>query len=701
MKACHLFRICNVVGFLLIAILTTTNAQSVSKFGVFETSFTHSGTISNPFTSLEGSVTFTSPSSKTFTIPMFWDGSTTWKVRFSPNETGSWSYTTSSSNSGLSGQSGTFTCTSSSNKGGIRQKQGSPLHFQYENGDNMYFIGDTQWDLFIDRPEASLNLTSVKTYFDVRSSQDFNAIHATLVRGSANEGGNAFPTKYSVLNPGYFQAVDTRIKYANDKGLTIGIAIISGENIKTHIAGGGSESDIIRIAKYAAARYSAYNVYFLLGMEYQEANRSSTFWNNMGNTLANADPHDRLIGNHSGGMMVSREYSSQSWAGFGDYMQMQDKSRQYSEAITSRSYSKPVVNGEYGYYQVTEGPGIENSLDSMRARTYNIAMAGAYAVTGFGPTYAGGRRSPSNPLFNPNYPSSADWAEDFKYLKRVFSSVDYWTLTPNNNLISGSGTKYVLANVGNQYFVYIKGNSGSNTLSLGTQTSKTYTVQRYDPRLGSFTDLSGYTGNSSIAFANPDNKDWIYIVKATGPSTNNPPTISSLTASTTTGVVPLAVNFSVSASDPEGDALTYSWDLNGDGTYNEGTASSVSYNYSIAGTYAATVRVSDGTNSAVTSSVVITVSGSGSGSVVNGSIPWTEDFALTNGTNSDNGSTSWSLITTGVNSGAIASVQNNELQFSNLGVEAKWLSGPISVSGAGDIKISARLNSSNAGTLEV
>jgi glucose/arabinose dehydrogenase len=92
---------------------------------------------------------------------------------------------------------------------------------------------------------------------------------------------------------------------------------------------------------------------------------------------------------------------------------------------------------------------------------------------------------------------------------------------------------------------------------------------------------------------------------------NNPPTAVA-SANPTSGPAPLTVQFNGSgSSDPDGDPLTYSWDLNGDGTYGDSTAVNPSFTYSTAGTYTATLKVTDShAASTVSAPVTITV-GSG------------------------------------------------------------------------------------------
>src|SRR4051812_29114264 len=67
-----------------------------------------------------------------------------------------------------------------------------------------------------------------------------------------------------------------------------------------------------------------------------------------------------------------------------------------------------------------------------------------------------------------------------------------------------------------------------------------------------------------------------------------------IVADRASGTAPLTVAFDATTStDPDGDALTYSWDLDGNGTYGDSTAARPSRTYA-AGTYTVGLRVDDG-----------------------------------------------------------------------------------------------------------
>jgi glucose/arabinose dehydrogenase len=90
-------------------------------------------------------------------------------------------------------------------------------------------------------------------------------------------------------------------------------------------------------------------------------------------------------------------------------------------------------------------------------------------------------------------------------------------------------------------------------------------------------------------------------------SDNQPPTAVAQ-AAPTTGPAPLTVDFDgTGSSDPDQDPLSYSWDLDGDGAFDDSTAAQPTYTYATVGSYTASLRVTDPEGEFGTDSVTISV----------------------------------------------------------------------------------------------
>ena len=91
---------------------------------------------------------------------------------------------------------------------------------------------------------------------------------------------------------------------------------------------------------------------------------------------------------------------------------------------------------------------------------------------------------------------------------------------------------------------------------------------------------------------------------------NHPPT-AVISASPTSGTAPLTVAYDASGSndlDP-GDVLSYAWDLDGDGQFDDSNAVAPTHTYTVAGLVTARLRVADPQGASDTESVTINVGG--------------------------------------------------------------------------------------------
>jgi glucose/arabinose dehydrogenase len=111
------------------------------------------------------------------------------------------------------------------------------------------------------------------------------------------------------------------------------------------------------------------------------------------------------------------------------------------------------------------------------------------------------------------------------------------------------------------------------------------------------------------------------IHRVTYSAANQPPT-AVISADLTNGPVPLTVTFDGTGSaDPEGKPLSYTWDLNGDGTFGDATGPTATYTYTSTGVYTASLRVTDDQGASGTTSLTIVAGNSSPTAIVDSPAP--------------------------------------------------------------------------------
>lgn len=499
----------------------------------------------NPYRELEADIALTPPDGGAErTAPLFWDGGDSWKFRFAPDRIGEWRWTVRSRDPGLNGQRGGFQAVASNHPGSIRPMRGFPRHFQRQDGSRFWFLGDTAWALCTDNAQEKHDRDAVERYLEARAAQGFNVVHSMLLSeaGWDNRGGPAFANLAEErINPGYWREVDHRLAYANRLTLVCGLALAWGDKGDEPYAWRKFPSVQARqrYARYLAARYAAYDVYFILAGEWHAeiATRGSTAeavrkeFLDLGAVLQANDPHRRMMAIHPMNDNGSvREFNEASWMTFGDYQQ--NYHDLHGRVIESLGFGKPVVNAEYGYYlRDQDGDGIpdkENSttIEIMRHATWDIAIAGGYVVTGFGTTYFGGNRDPGP--FNVEAGKNRPWEAQLGHLKTLFAGLGWWKLEPHDELLScitprgrdrshlnrvapPETTYRCLADPGRTYVLYVRGLSEPVKLALASP-GEGFRTRQWNPRTGEFTSIQCEPDNGGFSYRPPDGQDWVVVV---------------------------------------------------------------------------------------------------------------------------------------------------------------------------------------------
>lgn len=185
----------------------------------------------NPFIDVTLDVVFQGPNSQTFTVPAFYDGGDTWKVRFNPNQSGSWLFrSVSTPPDDWLDSVGFFEVQPSEARGFLRSTPGQAWGFQYENGDPAFIFGDTTYNLF----GMAYCGGDVRSFLERRARQGFNLLRVRLpvspfhppegysawqTRRTWPWGGSEQAPRFDQLNLDYFRTVDEVVHTAEMLGI--------------------------------------------------------------------------------------------------------------------------------------------------------------------------------------------------------------------------------------------------------------------------------------------------------------------------------------------------------------------------------------------------------------------------------------------------------------------------------------------------
>ena len=120
---------------------------------VAEWAYSSGKAYADPFNEVELDVVFTDPQGREQRVPAFWAGEQVWRVRYAPAAPGRYTYRTVSSdptNPDLHGQNGALEVSAYAGDNPLRQHgpvrvASDHLHFEHEDGEPFFWLGDTWW----------------------------------------------------------------------------------------------------------------------------------------------------------------------------------------------------------------------------------------------------------------------------------------------------------------------------------------------------------------------------------------------------------------------------------------------------------------------------------------------------------------------------------------------------------------------------
>ena len=423
--------------------------------------FNSHATPANPF-AVEFSADVTGPHGISFTLPGFYDGDSTWKVRVSPTALGEWTLITRCADPNLDAQRATFTCTANPNPavhGGLRVDPDHHSQFLYEDGSRYFPMGyecDWLWALDSDDPQ----LKTLNPFLDKIAGDGFNfiilnafAYDTSWRKGRSEdddygppplyawEGTNEKPD-HSRFNLAYWQHYDRMMTALHHRGILAHILLRVYNKQVNWPANGSPEDDLYY--RWILARYAAYpNITWDIAKEAHYEKDVDYKLGRLRYFRAN-DPYRRLLTVHDDRANYDRGLYNE----LVDYRSDQQHTEWRKVMLEHlQQHTWPVINTEFGYecgpkgiadktYNVAQVP------EEVARRAWEVCTAGGFAAYYYTYTAWDVIRTRDTP---PGYTY-------FRHLQQFFAATHYWKMKPVEGAASDG---FCLADAGHEYIVFL------------------------------------------------------------------------------------------------------------------------------------------------------------------------------------------------------------------------------------------------------
>ncbi|MFJ6283571.1 DUF5605 domain-containing protein [Pseudarthrobacter oxydans] len=361
----------------------TSFPSTSAKWSAFEIELNGPGH-GNPFTDVDLSANFSSNGSS-FTVPGFYDGEGTYRIRLLVPESGTWSFTTASNARSLNGISGSFEAGAATSLGVVRVVK--QFHFAYDDGTPHVPLGTTSYAWTHqgdDLEQETLRSLANGPFNKMRmcvfpKSYLFNENEPEIYpyEGSVDRGFD-----YLRPNPAFWAHLERRIDQLEELGIEADLILFHAYDRWGFSTMGPDADDLF--VKYAVARLaSKRNIWWSLANEYDLLfDKNTEDWERFADIVTANDPNGHLLSIHN-----CREFydHSRPWV---THCSIQRRDIYKTAEMTTEwraQYGKPVVIDECAYEgNIDQGWG-NITGEEMTRRFWEGAIRGGYV--GHGETY--------------------------------------------------------------------------------------------------------------------------------------------------------------------------------------------------------------------------------------------------------------------------------------------------------------------------
>jgi hypothetical protein len=518
----------------------------VSQWTRFELELTSAIDYDNPIQDAEIIATFQSPNGRNLTVNGFWDGGRTWKIRFSPDETGQWTYVTHCSNTsdqGLNNQKGSFDCIPYSGdnplyKHGAIHISDNRRYLIHSDGTPFLWLGDTAWNAVLLSTD-----TDWEKYLQDRTDKGFSVVQFVTTQWRAANGDIDGRLPYVgnekiQINPSFYQRMDERMNVMNDYGIVGSPVLLWAISADTDPGMSLPDDQAILIARYMLARYASYRVIWILAGDGNYKGERAERWKKIGHAVFDGYS-DQLATMHPQGMSwVADEFRHESWFSFNSYQSghgdNDDTLRWLCEGPPSIDWKKephhPEINLEPNYeaHNAYQSRKPHDAKAVRRAGYWSLLVSPTAGLTYGAHGIWGWQTKPEEPLNHNGTGIAPPWYEaiklpgstHIKYMKEFFSSFEWWKLVPAPEMLidqpgKSDPNKFVAVAKTDDNKCMVAYLTEGMEIALNTELIKRPALAKwFNPSTCEWSD-AGVVNQSIQKFCPTDNNDWVLWIGTT------------------------------------------------------------------------------------------------------------------------------------------------------------------------------------------
>lgn len=437
------------------------------------------------------------PENVKMTLPGFYDGNNTWKIRFAPPKEGEWTITTHSDVLELDNKQMKLECIPNANKnvhGALIVDPKNPYHYTYEDGTRFFPVGyEVNWLFAMDMNAKYNSLPTLNPFLERIAESGFNWLNVNVWAYDTSwrlgktedadygppallpwEGTNDNP-EFKKFNLKYWQHFDKVMEATNQHGLTACLYLKVYNKLANLTPNNSFEDDLY--FRWVIARYAAYpNVVWSLAKEAQYE-KSTRYKVDRLKFIRATDAYKRLLTVHDDKLTYDLGY----YDNLVDFRSSQEHNDVHATILKQLASNKwPLFMAESGYEHGPKGLqdktyGKSNTPEEVIKYMWNIQMTGVYNAYYYTYTAWDVIRQTDNP---PGYGYVKKFAD-------FFNKSNYWLLKSNDALVS---IGRCLVNPGEEYVVF-QYEAKAFTLDI-PQLQGSFSSQWFHPLTGEYIDAS-------------------------------------------------------------------------------------------------------------------------------------------------------------------------------------------------------------------